>query len=151
MQPGNFRSAHVLSSSHDSSQTNRPHRSRRGAFLLRAVGKALIGSRNSAQSTGKQKQDPAPIRLFARWDLPHGNRLRSRILSGRRRPIRPVILGPFDIDVYPVTNQDFIHFVEATGYETESERFDWSLVFWMHLPPDQLEELVEDTVAAAPW
>jgi sulfatase modifying factor 1 len=66
-------------------------------------------------------------------------------------PIRSVTLQPFQIDTYPVTNSDFAEFVAATNYRTESEIFAWSFVFWMHLPPDRLDELVEDTVAAAPW
>ena len=66
-------------------------------------------------------------------------------------PIRPVTLSPFAIDTYPVTNKDFAAFVDATGYRTESEVFGWSFCFWMHLPPERLDELVEDTVAAAPW
>ena len=66
-------------------------------------------------------------------------------------PIRPVTLAPFGIDTYPVTNRDFSAFVDATGCQTEAERFGWSFVFWMQLPPDRLDELVEDTVAAAPW
>ncbi len=66
-------------------------------------------------------------------------------------PVRPVTLSPFRIDTYPVTNRDFAAFVSATQYRTESEIFRWSFVFWAHLPPDRLDELVEDTVAAAPW
>jgi formylglycine-generating enzyme len=66
-------------------------------------------------------------------------------------PVRPVTLSPFEIDTFPVTNRDFAKFVDATGYRTESETFAWSFVFWMHLPPERLDELVEDTVAAAPW
>jgi sulfatase modifying factor 1 len=66
-------------------------------------------------------------------------------------PVRPITLSPFRIDTYPVTNRDFATFVSATGYRTESEFYEWSFVFWAHLPPDRLDELVEDTVAAAPW
>lgn len=66
-------------------------------------------------------------------------------------PVRTVTLSPFHVDTYPVTNRDFAAFVEATGYRTDAERFEWSFVFWMHLPPDRLDELIEDTVAAAPW
>ncbi|HTC76473.1 MAG TPA: formylglycine-generating enzyme family protein [Edaphobacter sp.] len=66
-------------------------------------------------------------------------------------PVRPVSLSPFAIDTYPVTNRDFTAFVSATNYLTESEYFQWSFVFWAHLPPDRLDALVEDTVAAAPW
>jgi sulfatase modifying factor 1 len=61
-------------------------------------------------------------------------------------PTRP---SPFAIDTYPVTNRDFA-FVSATNYLTESEHFQWSFVFWAHLPPSRIDELVEDTVAAAP-
>jgi formylglycine-generating enzyme required for sulfatase activity len=66
-------------------------------------------------------------------------------------PVRRVRLTGFEIDTYPVTNLDFAEFVRATGYRTEAEVFEWSFVFWMHLPAERLDELVEDTVAAAPW
>ena len=66
-------------------------------------------------------------------------------------PVRSVTVSPFRIDTFPVTNKDFAAFIEDTGYKTESEIYGWSFVFWMQLPPDRLNELVEDTVAAAPW
>jgi formylglycine-generating enzyme required for sulfatase activity len=66
-------------------------------------------------------------------------------------PVRPVTLSPFAIDRHPVTNAEFAAFVDATGYHTEAERFGWSFVFWSHIPTDRFDELVEDTVAAAPW
>ena len=66
-------------------------------------------------------------------------------------PVRPVTLSPFRIDTYPVTNAAFAEFARATGYRTDAEAFGWSFCFWMQLPPDRLDELVEDTVAAAPW
>ena len=66
-------------------------------------------------------------------------------------PVREVILDPFWIDRYPVTNKTFGKFVEATGYVTEAERFGWSFVFWSHISAKHREELVEDTVLGAPW
>jgi formylglycine-generating enzyme required for sulfatase activity len=66
-------------------------------------------------------------------------------------PVRPVTVSPFQIDTFPVTNEDFAAFVDATGYRTEAESFGWSFVFWSHIPADRFEELVEDTVAAAQW
>jgi len=66
-------------------------------------------------------------------------------------PVRAVKLDPFRIDKYPVTNDRFREFVENTGYRTEGEIFGWSFVFWAHVAEDRFEELVEDTVAAAPW
>lgn len=38
------------------------------------------------------------------------------------RPVHRVTVDPFWIDVHPVTNVDFAHFVEATGYVTLAER-----------------------------
>jgi sulfatase modifying factor 1 len=66
-------------------------------------------------------------------------------------PVRLVTLRPFSIDRFPVTNQLFRKFIEATGYHTEAERFGWSFVFWLHIPRARFDELVEDTVAATPW
>ena len=66
-------------------------------------------------------------------------------------PVREVTLRPFSIDRSTVTNQVFRKFVQATGYRTEAERFGWSFVFWLHIPKARFDELVEDTVLAAPW
>lgn len=66
-------------------------------------------------------------------------------------PIREVMVDPFLIDRYPVTNELFQQFIESTGYRTEAEEFGWSFVFWAHIPKDRFADLVEDTVAAAPW
>ncbi|HEV2577644.1 MAG TPA: formylglycine-generating enzyme family protein [Acidobacteriaceae bacterium] len=66
-------------------------------------------------------------------------------------PIREVFVDAFLVDRHPVTNALFEEFVRATDYKTEAERFGWSFVFWAHLPKKRFAELVEDTVAAAPW
>lgn len=66
-------------------------------------------------------------------------------------PVREVTLDPFAMERYPVTNESFAQFIRATGYKTEAERFGWSFVFWSHVPGRKYQELVEDTVAEAPW
>jgi formylglycine-generating enzyme required for sulfatase activity len=66
-------------------------------------------------------------------------------------PVREVELSSFSIDTFPVTNSEFASFVDTTAYRTEAERFGWSFVFWAHLPKENFEALVEDTVVAAPW
>jgi sulfatase modifying factor 1 len=66
-------------------------------------------------------------------------------------PIRPVTLAPFRIDRTSVTNDRFSTFIRATHYVTEAERFGWSFVFYAHIPKARYNDLVEDTVAAAPW
>jgi formylglycine-generating enzyme len=66
-------------------------------------------------------------------------------------PVREVNLNAFFIDRFPVTNAAFQLFISATGYITEAERFGWSFVFWSHIPKARFHQLVEDTVAQAPW
>jgi formylglycine-generating enzyme required for sulfatase activity len=63
-------------------------------------------------------------------------------------PVHDVELSPFEIDRYTVTNAGFGEFIEATGYTTDAERYDWSFVFAGLLPED-----FEPTraVASAPW
>lgn len=78
-------------------------------------------------------------------DYPHG------FAADGEGPVRAVTLNPFLIDRFPVNNKLFQQFVEETAYRTEAEVFGWSFVFWAHIPPAQFRELVEDTVANAPW
>src|SRR5256885_8339526 len=63
-------------------------------------------------------------------------------------PVHEVTLRPFKIDATAVTNAAFARFVDATGYQTDAERFGWAFVFGGLLPDD-----FEETrgVAAAPW
>ena len=63
-------------------------------------------------------------------------------------PVHEVVLAPFVIDRYAVTNRRFAEFVAATGYQTDAERFGWSFVFGGLLPDDfPLTRGVE----SAPW
>jgi formylglycine-generating enzyme required for sulfatase activity len=63
-------------------------------------------------------------------------------------PPRPVLVEPFAVAAYAVTNHRFGAFVEATGYVTDAERDGWSLVFAGRLadghPPTR-------ALASAPW
>jgi len=45
------------------------------------------------------------------------------------QPVRKVTVQSFKIDKYPVTVSDFRHFVEATGFKTDAEKFGDSGVF----------------------
>lgn len=49
-------------------------------------------------------------------------------------PMRETRVKPFRIGATTVTNVQFLEFVDATGYVTESERFGWSFVFWAQVP-----------------
>ena len=66
-------------------------------------------------------------------------------------PVRAVTLDSFSIDTCPVTNAVFERFIAATHYRTEAEQYGWSFVFWSHIPKQRFYDLVEDTVATAPW
>jgi formylglycine-generating enzyme len=63
-------------------------------------------------------------------------------------PVREISLDPFWIDTDAVSNEAFSEFAEATGYETEAERFAWSFVFAGLLPDDFPPT---QGVAQTPW
>lgn len=66
-------------------------------------------------------------------------------------PVREVVLDPFYIDEGPVTNDLFAAFVEATGYETEAERFGWSFVFHSFLHPKVAKRARQGAAGALWW
>ena len=63
-------------------------------------------------------------------------------------PVRVVTVDRFLLDAFAVSNDRFARFVEATGYVTEAERFEWSFVFQNFLPADHPPTRA---VASAPW
>jgi formylglycine-generating enzyme len=62
-------------------------------------------------------------------------------------PVRQVLLDPFYISRFPVTNALFAEFVSRTGYVTEAQRWGWSFVFRNHVPETQRGT----ALAATPW
>jgi formylglycine-generating enzyme required for sulfatase activity len=63
-------------------------------------------------------------------------------------PVHEVTLPAFWIDATAVSNAEFAEFVDATGYVTDAERYEWSFVF-AGLLPDEFEDT--RGVAQAPW
>ena len=63
-------------------------------------------------------------------------------------PVHDVTVASFRIDATAVSNAQFAEFVEATGYVTDAERYDWSFVFGGLLPDDFP---ATRGVASAPW
>jgi formylglycine-generating enzyme len=51
-------------------------------------------------------------------------------------PVHEVELASFRIDRQAVTNEQFGAFVDATGWQTDAERYGWSFVFAGLLPDD---------------
>ena len=60
-------------------------------------------------------------------------------------PVRDVTVSPFAIDAVAVTNARFATFVKATGYVTDAERYGWSFVFHLLVPPH-----VDEKITAVP-
>jgi formylglycine-generating enzyme required for sulfatase activity len=65
-------------------------------------------------------------------------------------PVRQVYVTDFLIDITAVTNQQFANFVDATGYQTDAERYGWSFVF-DKLLPEELSSDNFDVAADTPW
>ena len=63
-------------------------------------------------------------------------------------PQRRVKLKPFLLGQTPVSNGEFSHFVDQTGYVTEAEIFGWSFVFHLQVPATQT---TETGAAGAQW
>jgi formylglycine-generating enzyme required for sulfatase activity len=51
-------------------------------------------------------------------------------------PVREVTVDPFYLDKTSVTNEQFAKFIEATGYQTDAQKFGYSYVF--HLFVDRM-------------
>ena len=66
-------------------------------------------------------------------------------------PRRAVRLSSFLIDRYQVTNTMYQHFVVATAYETDSEKFGWSFVFNDAIHEDTRETITEAVLGAEWW
>jgi len=65
-------------------------------------------------------------------------------------PVREVIINPFYMDTYAVTNAQFAEFVNDTGYKTEAEVFGWSFVFYQIISKE-VAKTVKNQVASTPW
>lgn len=65
-------------------------------------------------------------------------------------PVREVKVAGFHIDEYQVSNRKFKAFIDATGYETDAERFGWSFVFHM-LFAEADEKFVKGQLPNTPW
>ncbi|XP_011879211.1 PREDICTED: sulfatase-modifying factor 1 [Vollenhovia emeryi] len=65
-------------------------------------------------------------------------------------PRREVVLSNFYIDKFEVSNEEFMAFVNATGYVTEAENFGDSFVF-EGLLTQGTKNTISKAVAQAPW
>lgn len=64
-------------------------------------------------------------------------------------PLRRVGVNPFAVATCAVSNAEFAHFVDTTGYVTDAERAGWSFVFAAFLP--RRVRAVSPRPDAIPW
>lgn len=87
--------------------------------------------------------------LIPGGDFVMGN-TRDKYPEDGESPPRPVRVSRFYMDETEVSNAQFKAFVDATGYVTESEKFNWTFVFEGMVPPE-LNAKITQSVAAVPW
>jgi formylglycine-generating enzyme required for sulfatase activity len=80
-----------------------------------------------------------------------GNERDYGFLADGEGPVHAVKLAPFYLDETCVTNEAFNTFVNATGYQTEAEKFGWSFVFCGHLSPTLQQTTARIRVAGSEW
>ena len=80
-----------------------------------------------------------------------GTAYRDGFAADGEGPIREVTVDGFYIDVYPVSNRNFAHFVDHVGYVTEAEQFGWSFVFEGDLPDHGVSLDRVDAVRGTEW
>ena len=66
-------------------------------------------------------------------------------------PVHQVSLEDYFIDQTSVTNESFSTFVDATGYQSEAERFGWSFVFHNQIPRAHFKRLSFDRAFGVEW
>lgn len=68
-------------------------------------------------------------------------------------PVRNIEIDSFYIDKYAVSNTKFASFIEATAYITDAQKYGWSFVFHLLLPPQIAQSLLQmgRSVAGLEW
>ncbi|NNC99498.1 MAG: formylglycine-generating enzyme family protein [Gammaproteobacteria bacterium] len=64
-------------------------------------------------------------------------------------PVRTVACDTYAIGAFTVSNQNFLQFVEQTGYVSDAEKCGWSFVFHLLVSPEKRPGLT--TPAGLPW
>lgn len=66
-------------------------------------------------------------------------------------PMKNTSVGSFYLDKYEVSNQDFLNFVEKTGYLTEAEQFGDSFIFDLLIDKEDRDKYDDVRAVGAPW
>ena len=116
----------------------------------RAPGSTAHAATASPDRTERPKRAPRGMVFVQGGPFMMGTDDREGFASDGEGPAREVTLSPFYMDETPVTNAQFARFIKATSYNTEAEKFGWSFVFHLFVPPE-VAPTVTQSVADAPW
>lgn len=90
--------------------------------------------------------------------IPHGSFLmgtdyEKAFLDDAEGPVRMIEVDTFYIDKYAISNSKFASFIQATDYITDAEKYGWSFVFHLLLPPQEAKALHQmgRSVAGLEW
>ncbi|MET1019983.1 MAG: formylglycine-generating enzyme family protein [Microterricola sp.] len=108
------------------------------------LGVATTGSLRSSTALHRIEQCVVPAQTFQMGD-PFGD---GKPADGEH-VLHPVTLDAFTIDATTVSNADFGVFVDATGYRTEAEQFEYSAVFHLQIAAGRGDVL--PPAAGTPW
>jgi sulfatase modifying factor 1 len=116
--------------------------------------RAEVLAQSRVASEGRQRVfggSTEDMLLLPRGEFLMGTEYRDGFAADGEGPIREVTVDGFYIDVYPVSNRNFAHFVDHVGYVTEAEQFGWSFVFEGDLPDYGLSLERQDAVRGTEW
>lgn len=122
---------------------------------LTAPGRSDAGTEGAVASSGLSADAPKAPFDDSMIKIPGGQFLmgtdypRGFPLDGEG-PVREVGVDPFYLDATTVTNKQFQDFIDATGFETEAERFGWTFVFHDFIS-EETAKTVTQAVAGSEW
>lgn len=74
----------------------------------------------------------------------------DQIVTDGEGPVRPISVRSFYMDRYAVSNSQYKEFVEATNYQTDAEKYNWSFVFHLLLLENDRKYIIQ-TASTSPW
>ncbi|MBT3942007.1 MAG: formylglycine-generating enzyme family protein [Chloroflexi bacterium] len=131
------------------------HESDRDTENLTAPGRSDVDAEGVAMDSGPSADAPKAAFDESMIKIPGGqfimgtNYPRGFPLDGEG-PVREVGVDPFYLDATTVTNAQFAEFIDATGFETEAERFGWTFVFHDFIS-EETAKTVTQAVAGSEW
>jgi formylglycine-generating enzyme required for sulfatase activity len=99
-------------------------------IILMGAGLTITDKPVTASESPRAGGDGAPMVLIPAGEFLMGTSVSQRDGGRDEYPQRRVVLAPFYLDVYEVTNRRYVEFVTATGYRAPEHPRDKKLTLW---------------------